>query len=112
MADQILFVEIASPEKQIWEGNALSVSSVNSAGPFDILPMHANFITIVENQSININTGAKIEKFLFNFKAICPGQVEPDPKLNDRLKKIRILPINIEKLLSIIFNSQFLIFNK
>ena len=65
MADQILFVEIASPEKQIWEGNALSVSSVNSAGPFDILPMHANFITIVENQSININTGAKTEKFLF-----------------------------------------------
>ena len=60
-----LSVEIASPEKQIWESKALSVSSVNSAGPFDILPMHANFITIVENQSININTGAKIEKFLF-----------------------------------------------
>jgi len=60
-----LTVEIASPENQIWEGSAVSVSSVNSAGPFDILPLHANFITIIENKPIKINTGTGIKEFSF-----------------------------------------------
>ena len=58
-------IEISSPEKEIWNGTAESLSSVNSSGPFDILPMHANFITILENQKISINTGSKIEEFRF-----------------------------------------------
>ena len=65
MADNILTVEISSPEKQIWQGNAKSVSSVNSAGPFDILAYHANFISIIENQTIRVNTGSKIEEYKF-----------------------------------------------
>lgn len=65
MPTQLITVEINSPEKFIWEGKAVSISSVNSSGPFDILPMHANFITILENQPIKINTGNKIEEFTF-----------------------------------------------
>ena len=61
--EEILNVEINSPEKLIWEGQAKSVSSENSSGPFDILPYHANFITIIEDHPVKINTGLKIEEF-------------------------------------------------
>ncbi|OGG19336.1 hypothetical protein A3D78_06215 [Candidatus Gottesmanbacteria bacterium RIFCSPHIGHO2_02_FULL_39_14] len=65
MPESLLTVEISSPEKQIWKGEAKSVSSKNIAGPFDILPLHANFITIIENQPIKIATVDKIEEFKF-----------------------------------------------
>ena len=45
---------IVSPKKVLFEDNALSVSSRNSKGNFDILPGHANFITIVENTPLII----------------------------------------------------------
>ena len=58
-------VSINSSDKLIWEGKAISLSSINSNGPFDILPLHANFITIVENNPIKINTGLNIEEYTF-----------------------------------------------
>ena len=58
-------VSINSSDKLIWEGKAISLSSINSSGPFDILPLHANFITIVENNPIKINTGLNIEEYTF-----------------------------------------------
>ena len=58
-------IAINSSDKLIWEGKAVSLSSINSSGPFDILPMHANFITIVENSPIKINTGLNIEEYTF-----------------------------------------------
>lgn len=54
--EQLLSVRIDSPEKTIWEGKVKSVSSVNSQGPFDILPQHASFITIVEKKPLIIVT--------------------------------------------------------
>lgn len=51
---QTLLVRIVSPRGVIFEGQATSVSSKNSIGSFDILPQHANFITIVENQPISV----------------------------------------------------------
>lgn len=66
MPDLPLSVEINSPEKIIWEGKAASISSINSSGPFDILPMHANFITIIENQTIKIDIGNKLEEFTYS----------------------------------------------
>lgn len=63
MPNAQLTVEINNPEKQLWSGQAVSVSSVNSAGPFDILPFHANFITIIEGKLLKINTGVKTEEF-------------------------------------------------
>ena len=64
MTDQ-LHVRINSPEKIIWEADAAWVSSKNEQGPFDILPFHANFVTILENSLIRINTGTEIKEFTF-----------------------------------------------
>lgn len=52
MANNILTVKILSPTQTIYDGPAFSVSSFNSMGRFDILPMHANFITMVQKQPI------------------------------------------------------------
>jgi len=60
-----LHVRINSPEKIIWEGQAESVSSTNSHGPFDILQLHANFITIIENKLIIIKTSKESHEFTF-----------------------------------------------
>ena len=49
-----LHVRIVSPRGVIFEDETKSVSSKNSVGAFDILPQHANFITIVENQPISV----------------------------------------------------------
>lgn len=51
---ELLDVKIISPKIQYFDGPAVSVSSINSAGPFDILPEHGNFITLVKNQPIII----------------------------------------------------------
>lgn len=64
MAD-VLQVRINSPEKLLWEGEAISVSSKNSQGPFDILPYHTNFVTILEDVVIKVNTGHEIKDFTF-----------------------------------------------
>ena len=44
-------VVISSPDEIIWQGEATSVSAENSAGHFDILPGHANFVTFVNSHS-------------------------------------------------------------
>lgn len=61
----VLTVAVNSPEKVIWEGRALSVTSTNSKGAFDVLPHHANFITIIENKPIIIQTGTRTLTYTF-----------------------------------------------
>ena len=59
-----LHVRIISPQQLILDTQAESVSSKNSQGPFDILPQHANFLTVVEKQPIEIRVkGQKTQKF-------------------------------------------------
>ena len=53
----------------MWEGRAEALSSVNSAGPFDIWPDHANMITIIEKNPIEITGVGGNRKFTFE-KAI------------------------------------------
>ena len=60
-----LSVRISSPDQVIWEGQANSVSSANLDGPFDIMPQHANFITIVENRPILIRTQKRVVEYTF-----------------------------------------------
>jgi len=69
MAD-LLTVRVNSPEKVLWEGTAVWVSSKNAQGPFDILPMHANFLSILENELIRINTGTEIKEYSFLYSVI------------------------------------------
>lgn len=62
----LLDVRIDSPQKTLWEGKALSVSSKNGRGVFDILPQHASFITLVENEPLRIvEENKKAQTFTF-----------------------------------------------
>ena len=58
-------VRIQTPESLVWQGDALSLSTSNSAGHFDILPQHANMITIIERQPIDVVTSDGNRKFVF-----------------------------------------------
>lgn len=49
-----LTVTILSPLEIVWQGNAVSLSSENSEGPFDILPDHARFMSLIELVPITI----------------------------------------------------------
>lgn len=49
-----LNVSITSPKLELYKGEASSVSSTNSLGKFDILPEHANFVTLIEKNPIII----------------------------------------------------------
>lgn len=44
-----LDVTIKSREKTYYEGTARSVTSNNDEGLFDVLPQHANFITMIKD---------------------------------------------------------------
>ncbi|MBI2039906.1 hypothetical protein HYT18_02440 [Candidatus Microgenomates bacterium] len=66
MTTPILHIRIVTPKQILYEGYASSVSSINSAGKFDILPEHANFITLIDNQSIIIRDPKK-KAVSFNF---------------------------------------------
>ncbi|MDB5175408.1 MAG: atpC [Candidatus Saccharibacteria bacterium] len=41
-------VKVHSPFKSYYDGQAFSISGVNATGPFDILPRHHNFITLLD----------------------------------------------------------------
>lgn len=65
-----LTVTVKSTMDVVWEGEATAVSSKNSQGPFDILPMHSNFISVVENQPIVIRIGKEKKEFSFPFSVL------------------------------------------
>lgn len=50
-----LDVAILSPRENYFKGTALAVSSTNLSGKFDILPEHANFITLIEGKPIIVH---------------------------------------------------------
>lgn len=45
--NQNLYVKVHSPFKVYFEGEALSVTAKNNTGPFDVLPKHHKFITLL-----------------------------------------------------------------
>lgn len=49
----LLSVRIISPSGELEKFKARSISSTNSAGRFDILPGHANFITYISQKKID-----------------------------------------------------------
>jgi hypothetical protein len=40
-------VRVYSPFREYYDGDAFSISGVNATGPFDILPRHHNFISLL-----------------------------------------------------------------
>lgn len=62
-----IHVRIISPQSIILDTQAQAVSSKNLQGPFDVLPSHANFITLIENSPILVRIkGQKSLTFKFS----------------------------------------------
>jgi len=59
-----IFVKIYSSYQVYFEGNALSISAENDTGPFDILPRHHNFMTLVNPCEIVIRIKDEEDKKL------------------------------------------------
>lgn len=57
-----MFVKVYAPSKVYFEGQAESISAVNQTGPFDILPKHHHFITLLTACDIVIRTRVNEEK--------------------------------------------------
>lgn len=45
-------VMVRNPQSVVFAGKANSLTSVTDAGPFDVLPFHANFISLIKNNVI------------------------------------------------------------
>lgn len=56
-------VKIYSPFKVYFSGPANSVSAENDTGPFDVLPKHHHFMTILNPGDITVRTDQKDQKF-------------------------------------------------
>ena len=57
-----LNIKIYSPFKTYFDGLADSLSAKNYTGVFDILPMHHNFISLLEPGAITIKTDQGIQE--------------------------------------------------
>jgi len=56
-------VKVYSPFRVYFNGPALSVSAENETGPFDVLPKHYNFMTLLNPGIITVRTEQKDQKF-------------------------------------------------
>jgi F0F1-type ATP synthase epsilon subunit len=53
---ETLQVKVWSPFHAYYDGIARSISGINSTGPFDILPQHHNFITLLNKCDLVLQT--------------------------------------------------------
>ncbi len=54
--DLVMHVKVYAPFKVYFDGEAKSISAVNETGPFDILPRHHNFMTLLIPCEIVVRT--------------------------------------------------------
>ena len=67
----VLDVTIRTRQKTLYSGSAQNISSTNVKGDFSILPMHANFITLIKDYVV-VNKGLKDEQtFMLQKGLIC-----------------------------------------
>ena len=57
-------VKIHSPFKNYYDGDAFSISGENATGPFDILPRHHNFISLLNPCELVVRSPKGDEKIL------------------------------------------------
>jgi F0F1-type ATP synthase epsilon subunit len=60
---KIINVKVRDTENVLYEGEIDRISSFNEVGPFDIYPMHANFISII-NTKVTLYNKKKVQKEL------------------------------------------------
>lgn len=62
-----MHIKVYAPFKTYFDGLAESISAVNDTGPFDILPKHKNFMTLISPCDIVVRTaGDKEERIKIN----------------------------------------------
>lgn len=61
-----LWVKVLGWDRQIFDGKALSVSSVNRVGPFDVLPEHENFISLIIERVVVVDQSGKKHEIACN----------------------------------------------
>lgn len=54
-----LHLIVRTPEKTVYQGEAKAVSSVNEKGPFDVLGAHQNFITLIKDSLVILDTNGQ-----------------------------------------------------
>ena len=60
--NSLLSIVVREREKLLFQGQALAITAVNEAGPFDVLPLHTNFISVVKDSlTIIKEDGSKLE---------------------------------------------------
>lgn len=58
-------VKIRDTETIIFEGEVDRISSFNEVGPFDIYPMHANFISLLRQEVVLYSDHLKVKEQKF-----------------------------------------------
>ncbi len=61
-----LKVKVSSPYQVYFDEPALSISGVNKTGPFDVLPGHHNFITLLEPCELSIRLSGDERRIKIN----------------------------------------------
>lgn len=54
--DLTMHVKIYSPFRTYYDNEAFSISAINATGPFDILPKHHNFMTLLSSGDITVRS--------------------------------------------------------
>jgi ATP synthase, Delta/Epsilon chain, beta-sandwich domain len=54
--DSRMHVKVYAPFKTYFDDDAFSISAVNDTGPFDILPKHHNFMTLLSAGDVVVRT--------------------------------------------------------
>ena len=57
-----MHVKVYAPFKTYFDGDAQSISAVNDTGPFDILPKHHNFMTLLSPCDVVVRTATEEER--------------------------------------------------
>ena len=56
-AEKRFNVRIFSPYQTYYQGEATSLTAANRTGPFDVLPGHINFFSLLSGGTVIVNTG-------------------------------------------------------
>lgn len=60
--DKSLYIKVFAPYQTYFEGKASSISAENDTGPFDVLPKHHNFMTLVNEGELVIRVDGSEDK--------------------------------------------------
>jgi F0F1-type ATP synthase epsilon subunit len=63
---KLMHAKVYAPFKTYFDGMAESVSAVNDTGPFDILPKHHNFMTLLNSGDVIIRTSEGEQRITIN----------------------------------------------